>query len=325
MKHLKSIKKVQNLHPAEAAKTVKKVKRLGRIVPNVISKNVGRQILQSRKHSPTILFGVGVVGVIATTVTACRATLKLEEVLEETKENFVTARTLRDNKNVTYTERDYQKDVGYLYVRSAVAFTKLYGPTFVLGVTSIGALTGAHNILSKRNFALTAAYAAVEKGFNEYRQRVVEELGEDKERELRYSSETRTIVEETKQGPKKVEVKRASPWAGSVYARFFDEYSTSWSRTPEYNLLFIRCQQNYASDLLHSRGHVFLNEVYDMLGIERSKAGAVVGWVLDPEGDNFVDFGVFNGDSPRARDFVNGREGSILLDFNVNGVIYDRI
>jgi hypothetical protein len=64
-----------------------------------------------------------------------------------------------------------------------------------------------------------------------------------------------------------------------------------------------------------------------MLGIDRSKAGSVVGWVITKEGtgDNFIDFGVFDGDNPRARDFVNGREGSILLDFNVDGVIYDKI
>lgn len=328
MKHLKSVKKVKDLQPVEVAKMVKKAnkgKRISKFVPNVVHGTVARQILRGQKNSPTILFGVGVVGVVATTVTACRATLKLEGVLAETKENLETAKTLRATDNPDYTEKDYHKDVAYLYVRSGVAFTKLYGPTLVLGVVSIGALTGAHNILSNRNVALTAAYAAVEKGFNEYRQRVSEEFGEDKERELRYSAESRTIVEETKQGPKKQEVTRVGPNSASVYARFFDEQSLSWSRTPEYNFLFVRCQQNYANDLLHSRKHVFLNEVYDMLGIERTRAGSVVGWVLDPNSDNFIDFGVFNGDNPRARDFVNGREGSILLDFNVDGVIYDKI
>jgi hypothetical protein len=103
--------------------------------------------------------------------------------------------------------------------------------------------------------------------------------------------------------------------------------SSSWNPEPEYNLIFLQCQQNWANDQLRTRGHVFLNEVYDMLGLERSKAGAVVGWVFTKDGstDNFIDFGVFNGETQISRDFVNGHEGAILLDFNVDGVIYDKI
>jgi hypothetical protein len=121
-------------------------------------------------------------------------------------------------------------------------------------------------------------------------------------------------------------VTRVGPAGASIYARFFDPYSPSWSKEPEYNLIFLKCQQNYANDLLASRGHVFLNEVYDMLGIERSQAGAVIGWVLAHDGstDNYINFGIF-ADNDAAIDFVNGREGSILLDFNVDGVIFDKI
>jgi hypothetical protein len=132
-------------------------------------------------------------------------------------------------------------------------------------------------------------------------------------------------VENEKTG-KKEYVKRVGPDGASIYARFFDPTSTSWSKEPEYNLIFVQCQQNYANDLLRARGHVFLNEVYDMLGIPRSQAGAVVGWILsqDRTTDNYIDFGVFD-DEKNARDFVNGYEGSILLDFNVDGVIFDKI
>jgi hypothetical protein len=202
----------------------------------------------------------------------------------------------------------------------------LYAPAIACGALSIGALAGSHRVLTKRNLALTAAYSAVEKGFNDYRTRVVEEFGEDKDRELRYGTDTEKITTEGKDGKTKTkEVKIVGPNSASVYARFFDEYCKNWKRQPEYNLLFLQCQQNYANDLLQSRGHIFLNEVYDMIGIDRSKAGAVVGWVISKDGDNFVDFGIFDGDNPKARDFVNGREGSILLDFNVDGVIYDKI
>jgi len=163
-------------------------------------------------------------------------------------------------------------------------------------------------------------YAALEKGFNEYRARVISKYGEDEDRDLRYG--TREI--ETEVRGKKKKITRVGLGEPSIYARFFDVSSPSWSKEPEYNLIFLKCQQNYANDLLHARGHVFLNEVYDMLGIPRSKAGAVVGWLLGV-GDDFINFGVFDDRSDKARDFVNGFEGSILLDFNVDGVVYDRI
>lgn len=290
-------------------------------IPNWVTTKIGRQLLVGQKHSPTVLFGAGVVGVITTTVLACRATLKLEEVLEETKANLETSRTL---SHKDYSEKDRQKDTAYIYIRGVVAVTKLYGPALIVGALSVASLAGSHNILTKRNAALTAAYAALDKGFAEYRRRVVSEFGEEKDRELRHG----VAVYDGKNdntGKTDKSIMRAGPAGASIYARFFDEYSRSWSPTPEYNLLFLKCQQNYANDLLHSRGHVFLNEIYDMLGIERSKAGAVVGWVISTEYDNYIDLGLFDGDNPRARDFVNGREGSILLDFNVDGVIYDKI
>ena len=84
-------------------------------------------------------------------------------------------------------------------------------------------------------------------------------------------------------------------------------------------------QQTFFNDLLLSRGHLFLNEVYDQIGIDRTKAGQVVGWVVSKDGDNFVDFGLFDGSTQEKRMFVNGHENSVLLDFNVDGVIYDKI
>ena len=63
-----------------------------------------------------------------------------------------------------------------------------------------------------------------------------------------------------------------------------------------------------------------------MLGIPKTKAGQVVGWVYDPEhpvGDNYVDFGLFDLDRERVRRFVNGDERNILLDFNVDGNIWE--
>lgn len=283
-----------------------------------LSKALSRRALLLEKSSPSLLLGAGIAGMVGSTVLACRATLKLESILSIAQENLEMAKTLEHEE---YSERDRQKDIALIYVQTSVKVAKLYGPAVVVGGAAVAALVQSHNILSKRNVALTAAYAALEAGFAEYRQRVVEKYGEEEDRNLRYGSRELEVMVDGK----KQKVTRVGEGIPSIYARFFDPLSTSWSKEPEYNLVFLRCQQNYANDLLRARGHVFLNEVYDMLGVPRSKAGAVVGWVLVGDvRDNYIDFGIFD-DNEAVRDFVNGREGSILLDFNVDGVIYDKI
>lgn len=274
-----------------------------------------------KKHSPTLLLVGGVVSSVGSTVLACRSTLKLHQVLETAQHDLNAARNLEHEE---YSEQDRRSDIAIIYTRSAVSVAQLYAPAVILGAASIAMLTKSHSILQQRNAALTAAYVALEKGFNEYRERVKAKYGEEQDREFRFPREK--VREENSETGREhtVEVVQQDG-TGSIYARFFDPLSPSWSKEPEYNLVFLKCQQNYANDLLRARGHVFLNEVYDMLGIPRSKAGAVVGWILSPDGDNYIDFGIFEGDTETKRAFVNGREGSILLDFNVDGLIYDKL
>lgn len=284
----------------------------------------GSRALALEEKAPHLLFGAGVVGFGATVVVSCRATLKLDNVLIKAQRDLE-----RINKGVeelpdVYSEQDRVKDVATVYVRTTVAVAHLYAPAILIGSASIAALTKSHDILSKRNAALTAAYAAVNTAFNEYRERVVDKYGDDIDRELRYGVEEVEVLNE-KTGKKK-KIKQISPGEPSMYARFFDSGSISWSKDPEVNYVFVRANQRYANDLLLSRGHVFLNEVYDMLGLKRSTAGSIVGWVMDPEhsGDNYIDFGLFSEDG-LVRDFMNGHEGSVLLDFNVDGPIFDKI
>lgn len=297
------------------------------LIPTVITSKVGRQILLTQKHSPTILFVGGAIGVVATAVTASRATLQLSDTLEEARNDLDLANKLIVSETTKYTEQEFRRDVAVIYARTAGKLIKLYGPSILLGAASIAALTGSYTILYKRNLALTAAYSALDKGFKEYRKRVREEFGEDVDRRFRYAFEEQTVVVEDEYGPRKEVLTRAkkTPNDYSIYARFFDQLCSSWSPIPEYNRLFLQCQQQHANDLLKVRGHIFLNEVYDSLGLERSKAGQVVGWVRNGDGDGFVDFGIFHGERDAIRDFVNGREGAVLLDFNVDGVIYDKI
>lgn len=286
-------------------------------------KVAGRGMLLVKKHSPEILTTVGIVGVVASAVMASKATLKLEPVVEKIKNGKDEAKSfLEDEMFPEYDKDRHNKEVARVYVKGAVDLSKLYGPSITLGLSSIACIIGAHGIMRKRNVALAAAYKAVETSFSEYRKRVIAEIGEEKEEDVYIGRQQVEIVDEN---GKKKKVTKVDPNGISAYARFFDEYSDNWSKTPEYNLLFLKAQQNYANDLLHARGHVFLNEVYDMIGIPRSQAGQVVGWVLSKDGDNFIDFGVYDFDNTGSHLFVNGHERSILLDFNVDGVIYDLI
>lgn len=301
-----------------------------------LSKLTGKTGLTLQKHSPEILLVLGITGTVASAILACRATLKVEGVLDEHKEKVDKVHyaweKVKDGEIPldNYSEQDYKKDLVVAYTQTTVNFIKLYGPAITLGVASIACIIGSHGILRKRNIALVAAYKAVEEGFNAYRKRVVEEHGEEADYMYKNGLHKQEITEMAytdadgvKHKAQKKQVLVEDPNGLSVYARFFDESCEQWSKNPEYNLMFLRAQQNYYNDMLKSRGHVFLNEVYDALGIPRTQAGAIVGWVIGENGDNFIDFGVFDGDRPRARDFVNGYERSILLDFNVDGVIYD--
>lgn len=280
------------------------------------SQVVGRGLLVLKKYSPEILTAVGITGVVTASVLASRATLKLEPIVDDMRENLNLIDEIHaEDENLTAAK-------GKVYLASGLEITKLYGPAVSLGVSSIGCIIAAHGIMRKRNVALIAAYNVLEKGFSEYRKRVVEEFGPEKDRDFYYGLRTETV--EDKDG-KKTEVVSRDPNGHSLYAKFFDEFSTCWSKSPEENLLFVKNQQNYANDILHARGHLFLNEVYDMLGIPHTSAGALVGWIVSKDGDNFVDFNLYDMMNSAGRMFVNGLERSILLDFNVDGVIYDKI
>jgi hypothetical protein len=293
------------------------------LVPVAIANQIARSTWGLQKSSPQILFGAGIVGVVSSTVLACRATLKAEETLQTHQERILLVKTM--DITPEFTEKQQKKEVTIVYTKTVMEMMKLYAPAFIVGGLGIAALTSSNRILSRRNAGLAAAYKAIDSSFKQYRRRVVDRFGEEVDRDLRYDAQTVEIRNEKTGRINKVQ--RAGPAGASEYARFFDPLNENWSRDPEFNLVFLKCQQEYANQMLRARGHVLLNDVYDSLGIPRSRAGAVVGWVLNRngEGDNFISFGVFDGTTQEIRDFVNGYEGSILLDINVDGVIYDKI
>lgn len=271
---------------------------------NKLTALIGSKGASLKRNKPHITFGVGVVGVVVAGVWACKSTLKLEDTIIEIEEDLANTRDSATK----------QSELAMAYVRSAMKLTRLYAPAVITGATSVSLLVNSHVELTRRNAALTAAYSSLSIAFEEYRDRVRAELGEDKEQALFLSVEETPIVDEAGEERGVVRTTPASP-----HSRFFDEMSSQWQRNNEHNRTFLSCQQNYFNDILQARGHLFLNEVYDNLGLPRSAAGQIVGWryVADGHdlGQNFVDFGI---EIPYNRDFVNGPEQAVLLTFNID-------
>lgn len=285
------------------------------------TKSIGRSSLILKKHSPEILTGVGILGVVTSAVLAAKATLGLEDVIDEIQTSLADVEDKKVQLEV-YSDQDYAKDKLKAYVHGSFKIAKLYGPAVTLGLASISCIVAAHGIMKKRNVALAAAYKSVEEAFNKYRERVIEELGEEQERDIRLGVREEEVTDED--GKKSIK-HSMDPTRYSAYAKIFDEGNKNWSKEPELNRNFIQNVQNYANDRLHARGYVFLNEVYKDLGLPITKAGQVVGWYLSGEGDNYIDFGMFDVNNEMAREFVNGYERSIVLDFNVDGDILNKI
>ena len=267
------------------------------------SSALGKVNIKLRKHSPELLIAAGVVGTVVSTVLACKATTKLSTILDESKGNIETIHKCENDKEMEerYSQEDAKKDLAIVYIQTGVKIAKLYAPAVVLGTISIAGIVASNNILRKRNVALAAAYATVDKSFKEYRSRVVERFGDDVDKELRYNIKAKKIEEmikdpeSGKEKKSKTTVNVAAPTVDD-YARFFDKTCRHYEENMNYNLMLLRSQQQLANDKLVADGFLFLSDVYDMLGITRTKMSQSVGWIYKPDGnsdgDNFVDFGV---------------------------------
>lgn len=302
---------------------------------NTIARAAHKAGFQLKKHSPEILIAAGVVGTVASAVLACKATTKVKDILEDTKEQLDQVHEVLEREDISedrYSQQDANKDITIIYAQTAVKFVKLYAPAVILGALSLTSIITSHNILRKRNVALAAAYTAVDRSFKQYRKRVVDRFGDALDKELRYGVKSKeietTIVDDKGKEKKAKEIVNYvdDPTTISEFAVFFDESCPGWTKNAEFNKTFLIHQQNLANEMLKSRGYFFLNDAYSLIGAPKTAAGQIVGWIYDPSRediDSYIDFNIFDGNSEAKRLFVNGHEKTILLDFNVDGPILD--
>lgn len=282
----------------------------------IVTRLAGRAGLVLSKHAPTILTAAGTVGFIGTTVLASKATLKVEETLAE--ETALLVKVHEAHEDGKLTDKDATRDKVILYTRMTTKLAKLYAPALILGAASIASLITGHGIMLKRNASLAAAYAAVDQAFKTYKKKVEAKFGKDAVLDALISNTEDELTRNETTLEAIAAVDNVSP-----YGVIFDEDNINWSADEDLSMLHLRCQEQYANDILQTRGHIFLNEVYKMLGFPHTPAGAVTGWVKG-NGDDFVSFniydGIFEGEDKNGRTVTKW-----ALDFNVDGVMYDKI
>lgn len=285
-----------------------------------------------KKHSPTILAVAGTIGVVTSGVMACKATTKLSTIIDEHHDNVDEIHDYIEENGFSdkYTEKDSNKDLTIVYAQTGVKLVKLYAPSVILGTVSLAAILGSNHILRKRNIALTAAYTTAAKTFRTYRDRVVDRFGEGLDEELRYGIKTKEIEEtvtdekgKEKKVKKTVDVVNIEDIDG--YSRLFYEGNPGWDNDPRFTRMYLLSQLKYANTLLKKRGYLTLNEVYKMLGFSLIPDGQIMGWFYDEEHPNTVDFGILDTNDEMMIRFFNGDEKAVLLKFNINGNILDKI
>lgn len=282
----------------------------------IVTRLAGRAGLVLSKHAPTILTAAGTAGFIGTTILASKATLKVEETIAEEAALLVKVHEAHEAGKLE--DNDALHDKVVLYTRMTTKLAKLYAPALILGAASIVSLATGHGIMLKRNASLAAAYAAVDQAFKSYKKKVESKFGKEAVLDALVSTTEEDLTKDEMTLEAITAVDGVSP-----YGVIFDSSNNNWSADEDLSMLHLKCQQQYANDILQTRGHIFLNEVYKMLGFPHTPAGAVTGWVKG-HGDDFIDFNIFDGMFEGEDE--NGRTVTKwALDFNVDGVMWDKI
>lgn len=289
----------------------------------------GKLGLKAKDKSPEILLGAGIIGVVAGAVLLCKETLKSKDILDETKETIKNYPTPEEGDEEL--KKGYDKEIKKIKAKSKLKIAKTYIPGVTVEVLSIVSIISSNRELKKRNLSLASAYAVLDETYKRYRKNVIEKYGEDVDSELLHDIRKETIEEETtdEKGKTKKTKKTINVASGlSEYGIVLDRTDNHGIFNPQdikYTVQVLTGEQNYVNDLLRVRKWVTLNQVYERLGVEPTKAGNVVGWVYEEnnkEGDNYIDFKI----TPTYKQNEMGNfEEVVLLDFNVDGYIFDRI
>lgn len=289
---------------------------------DTISKSFTSVKLKAIKYAPEIEFGLGLISFGLAIGTTVYETLRVKEVLDE-EDDIIKNNAATDKK-----KEEIHRD-------TLIKVTRLYLIPTGFTITGYSLTIMSFTKMKKRYLAAVAAYNAVNSAFIAYRERVIKSEGIEKDREYLYGVRTETkpaivdengqIVEESDNSVNYGMVPGLSP-----YSIIFKEelpngkHNANWDKNRLFNITFLRFKENEFNDRLEKKGIVFLNEVYDALGFPPTKAGAVVGWVRG-HGDSVIDFGLYHNEREGMKVYIENNPSDVIMDFNVDGVIYDLI
>lgn len=308
--------------------------------------NFGVAKLWTKKHSPEILLAVGIVSGVACVITACKATIKAQEVVEQHK---ITAEGVANGTMVVEVKdeplEDKKEAQKIVAIKTAFALAKTYAVPALLGSVSLGCFVGSNSILNGRNVALTAANALLAEDFKSYRSRVVSKIGPEAEAALKKGLQTIEVEEEYTDSKGNVKTRKVKkevidPESTDMYTFVFDNRNFAWVNDDPNGIdrAFLENTQNYFNHILRIKGYVFLDEILSYLKYDSSasryddetqaklaqkfKAGKIVGWRFDPKNEWKINFGL---DDPiNSENMVYARD-SFILNFNVDGNIWETI
>lgn len=255
---------------------------------NIALKNLSKTVnsfgMIIKKNLPTILTMTGVLGVTGAGIAACVVTAKkLPGTMEEAKKIIEEARES--------DEKERPKNLTFAYAKAGLKFIKLYGPYVAIEVMSVGMIFKSDDIMHQRNEALSAMCVSLDTLFNEYRGRVKDKYGEDVDHEMRYGiheEDVTSVDENGKEIKEKTKVlPKLSPEDVSIV---FDSSNPNWEKNEDYRMVFLHDIQRYSNDELHTRGHIFVNDIYRKLGAKETKPGSILGFIDD--GKTVIDFGL---------------------------------
>ena len=280
-------------------------------------------------HSPEIMIAVGIIGTITAGVMACKATLKVEGVIDTASTDLNEIK--EDVENGVISADDSKKAITKVYIQTGMAFAKLYGPAVTLGALSLATVFGSNHILRKRNASLTAAYTTLDGMYNRYRKNVRETYGEQVDYNMRYGIRTDKVefTDTDDNGKEKKITKKIThidpEMINNEYALWMSEStSCEWDKSEEYLLSSLRIKESVLRDMLISRGYLFLNEVRKTLGFDEIPEGQIIGWTCsNNEADVMSDWGLgFNYDEPFANMYYNDKwERGVLFNLTPDGCI----
>lgn len=300
---------------------------------SMINKKCGRVMFKCKKYSPEIFLFAGIGGMVVSAVMACKATTKLSDVLDDADYQLEKIHDSAENPDMEdqYSKEDAKKDTAIVYVQTGVKVVRLYAPSVMVGMLSIASIFASHNEMKKRNVALAAAYSMLSQNFKDYRSRVVDRFGEEVDKQLKYnviSEEFEETKTDAKGKEKKVKqtINVAHPGT-SDYAIAIQRGDPIWEKNPEYMKMIIGQLELLSNDRFNAKGYYTLNEAYTTLckrvTDEQKKAGLVVGWLKnspDPNADGKIKYEV---KEICVGNEYGGHDIAYIVDFNVDGSIYN--